>query len=111
MTPLPVRPSPPADNRRPTTRGWEISILLPPPGEETRLKKGGWSGRMWWASVAGMMAALVAARVPELGPARDAREAPHASSESPGGVEPEGEGGSENISQRRSWWRTWFGFE
>ena len=31
---------------------------------------------MWWASAVGMMAAALAARVPELGPARDDRDAP-----------------------------------
>ena len=56
--------------------------------------------------------AFLARRVPELEPARDAREAHQAAAEAPGGVveDREGEGGPQNGSQRRSWWRTWFGF-
>ena len=57
----------------------------------------------------------MAERIPELPPAssQDARDGRRETPvEAPGGVEDrEGERGPENGSQRRSWWRTWFGFE
>jgi excisionase family DNA binding protein len=53
----------------------------------------------------------MAQRVPELEPARDAQNGHETPAEAPGGVEDrEGEGGPENGSQRRSWWRQFFGF-
>ena len=56
--------------------------------------------------------AFLARRVPELEPARDAREAHQAAAEAPGGVEcREGEGGPQNGAESRpSWWRRFFGF-
>ena len=76
------------------------------------MKKGGWSGPVWRASLVGMTAALVAAHVPESGPARDARDASQTPAEAPEGVvvwSQEGDGGPQNGSQRRSWWRRFFG--
>jgi hypothetical protein len=48
-------------------------------------------------------------RVPELEAPRNGHET---AAEASGGVveDREGEGGPQNGSQRRSWWRTWFGF-
>jgi hypothetical protein len=48
-------------------------------------------------------------RVPALEPPSEAREAPQPAPETTGGEEDrEGEGGPENGSQRRSWWRRLF---
>lgn len=57
--------------------------------------------------------AALTARVPELGPAQDARDAPRTASEGSGGVEDQaGDGGpQEGVGRRSSWWRTWLGFD
>ncbi len=55
--------------------------------------------------------AFLARRVPELEAPQESREAPQTPAEAPGGVGGrEDEGGAGDGSQRRSWWRTWFGF-
>jgi hypothetical protein len=54
--------------------------------------------------------AALTQRIPELPPAssQDARDGRVTASEAPGGESQEEEGGRQ---ERRSWWRTWFGFE
>jgi hypothetical protein len=66
---------------------------------------------VWWASAVAMTAAL-AARVPELGPAWDARNSPQTAAEEAAGGRVEGredDGGHQNGSERPLWWRRWFG--
>jgi hypothetical protein len=53
---------------------------------------------------------FLARRLPELEPARDAQNDRETPVETPGGVGREGEGGPEDGTERRSWWRQYFGF-
>ncbi len=49
-------------------------------------------------------------RIPELEPAREARDAPETAAGEPEGVEPRpATGGAQEAAQRRPWWRRWFG--
>jgi hypothetical protein len=51
-------------------------------------------------------------RIPELGPAQAPRDGHEAPAEEPEGSEPRPDTeGAQEGTERRSWWRRWFGFE